>query len=130
MNDLIKQIKELNSQIRTKKKELKDSFEIELLKLLLENPELKNVTAYVNNHEFNDGDATNYSFYYDSLTLNFKDGTEYDDCSKKDSVKELIREKFVQFFGLFDVDNFYEFAYSDWYQDVAFSVKNDKLIIE
>jgi hypothetical protein len=70
--------------------EVKDEFFENLKQLFVDNPKLALITIRVNNHEFNDGDTTSFSLYYEDLTVMDADGNEYERLSyiPKDSKKE------------------------------------------
>ena len=61
MKDTLKKLEELNTQRRVLVKQLEQEFNSSLKQVFVDNPKLEQISMYVNNHEFNDGDAT--SFY-------------------------------------------------------------------
>lgn len=125
----VKKAQEIIKQCKTSMKTL---FETEMIALFKENPTVENISMGVNNHEWNDGDATTFDIYYEDLSLEFKDDTTYDPCNEGDTDKddEKIRESFVELMGLFDVESFYEQHYGEAYESFTLSVKNDKLKAE
>jgi hypothetical protein len=70
--------------------EVKAEFFENLKQLFVDNPKLALITIRVNNHEFNDGDTTSFSLYYEDLTVMDADGNEYQRLSyiPKDNKKE------------------------------------------
>jgi hypothetical protein len=115
MNKVINKVKQLQKDVDNAMKTLKESFNEELLKFMIEN-KIDSFSLGINNHEFNDGDRTYFSLYYEDL--------EIDDLTNEQN------EKITNFFSLFDVDGFYENMFGDKYEAVTFSVKNNELTIE
>lgn len=115
MNDTINKIKELQQSIKDTMKSLEASFKEGLLKFMIEN-DIESFDIRVNNHEFNDGDLTYFSLYYEYLEI--------------EDLSEEVCSKITNFFSLFDVDGFYESIFGDIHEYINFSVKNGKLIIK
>ncbi len=132
----IKQIKqetkEIHLGIASKIKEAEALFKSELPPLL---DGLKRVEIYVNNHEFNDGDATYFGFNYEELTVVTEDELgneyEYNGYPKKENTEiDKKRKVLMEFFDGFNFEGFYEKIFGDQYETVRFSVSDGKLIIE
>jgi len=127
LNEIQTEIDQLNKQIETLNSSKKEIFQSEVNRLLEKHKgKVGSVTIGMNNHEFNDGNATYFSLYVEDLALNFTDelGNEYNYDSypkKKIPELELIRDEFVKFFGLFD-DDFYESIYSGKYDEIVFKL--------
>jgi chromosomal replication initiation ATPase DnaA len=123
------EIIELNKQISALKSSLKDLFTKSLNDLLTENKgKVDKIKIGVNNHEFNDGDDTYFSIYYDDLTLYYSDelGNEYevDGYEKSKNVEaSKLREAFVELFESFDVEDFYETVYGNEYEEIVIKGK-------
>lgn len=123
------EIDNLNKQIVDLKSKIKDSFRADLKDLVLENKDkFDRIEITVNNHEFNDGDATRFSLYYDDMTLVYSDenGDEIEQRPYGDTNSpeiETIRLKFVELFGAYDVDDIYESIYGDEYGTVTIESK-------
>lgn len=86
MKNTIARINELNNQLRDAKKALENEFWIELKNIFDNNPKLESISMYVNNHEFNDGDATTFYLGYDDMTITVDDeevGREWDSKTKE-----------------------------------------------
>ena len=83
------QIKFLQTQVDEFKGQLSTLFETELLSLMKENS-IKSIKMMVNNHEFNDGDATYFSLYYEDLSFATEDGKSYE--AYEDENKELKKK--------------------------------------
>lgn len=125
-------LKTLQQEIADKKKALRPLFEDGLRELFAsQQPAVKSVEVRINNHEFNDGDATYFGFYYDDLGISFSDGVAIDDYNGDEGEAtdrhEAVREEFVKFFGEFDVDGFYETLYGDAYESLSFSYADGKV---
>ena len=127
LNEIQTEIDQLIKQIETLNSSKKEIFQSEVNRLLEKHKgKVGSVTIGLNNHEFNDGNATYFSLYVEDLALNFTDelGNEYKYGSypKKEIPElELIRDEFVKFFGLFD-DDFYESIYSGKYDKIVFKL--------
>ena len=65
LKETLKKIEDLNEQLYKVKNQLVTEFKSELKKIFVDNPTLDRVEMYVNNHEFNDGDATSFYIGYD-----------------------------------------------------------------
>ncbi len=127
-NEITKEIKDLQEQIKNKITDLQSLFKDGLKDLLAANPDIDNISCYINNHEFNDGDSTYFSFSYEEPVLTLKDGTEYDnydDIPNKEHDK--VRKEFVTFCKQFDVDGFYESLFGEQYESIGFSLDKGKL---
>lgn len=131
-NAAIQALKSLQQEIVEKKKSLRPLFEDGLLALFQKHPVVKSLEVSVNNHEFNDGDATYFGFNYEDMTVNFYDGvviSPYDeDVGSPSKEHGVTRDEFVNFFGEFDVDGFYETLYGDAYESLTFNCKAGKVV--
>lgn len=114
MSNTIQKIKELNKQIDDAFKALETEFKNGLLQLMKEN-NIKRFDVGINNHEFNDGDATYFGLDYEYLEI--------------EDVPEEVCEKISEFFDNFAIRNFYEEMFRDKYENIEFRVKNNKLVI-
>lgn len=128
----IQALKTLQQEIADKKKALRPLFENGLRELFAsQQPAVKSVEVRINNHEFNDGDATYFGFYYDDLGISFSDGTAISDYNGDEGAvtdqHRAAQAEFVKFFGEFDVDGFYETLYGDAYESLTFTCENGKV---
>jgi hypothetical protein len=113
----------VNAQLAALKEELPSLFDTGLKELFAKHPTVTGLSVRINNHEFNDGDATYFGFYYEDLTLEVN-GEEFEGDSysaKEESETEKIRQEFVKFFEDFDTNGFYEHRHSDEYESVSFA---------
>jgi hypothetical protein len=124
------EIDNLNKQIFDLKSKIKNSFHDDLKSLVLENKDkFDRIEITVNNHEFNDGDATRFSLYYDDMVLVYLDeqGEEVEQRGKYGDINspemEVIRQKFVELFSVYDVDDIYESIYGDEYGRITIESK-------
>lgn len=127
----IQALKDLQKEILEKKKSLRPLFEDGLQELFAKHPLVKSLEVSVNNHEFNDGEPTYFSLYHEDMTVRFSDDLElssYDEEGKATKQQVAAREEFVEFFGEFDVDGFYEHLYGDAYESLTFEVKRGKVV--
>lgn len=131
-NAAIQALKDLQQEIVEKKKSLRPLFEDGLLALFQKYPLVKSYEARINNHEFNDGDATYFGFNYEDGAINFTDGvaiSEYNgDEGDVTEQHKAIRGEFVKFFSEFAVDGFYETLYGDAYESLTFSCRAGKVV--
>lgn len=129
---VIQALKSLQNEIIEKKKALRPLFEGGLLALFQKHPIVKSLEVNVNNHEFNDGEATYFGFHYGDMTVNFSDGvviSPYDeDVGSPSKEHEAARDEFVKVFSEFNVDDFYETIYGDAYESLTFKVKRGKVV--
>lgn len=121
-------IADLAEQIKEAKNKLSQCFDAELKTLFkshkttIDGFTLDRIEIHINNHEFNDGDATNFSVDFDYLTLIFSDelGNEKTvDYEEENPNFEKVRKEFSKFFGIFDVENFYETKFGDMYDTLT-----------
>jgi hypothetical protein len=130
---IVQEIKDLNAKIADYKSELQTLFKQELTKLLVEHKAVVgHVRVYLNNHEFNDGDATYFGFNHEDLTVVFEDElgneSEYDGYGQATNEQKRIRKTFTDLFSHFDVDNFYETVFSNESGSLRFRAnKEEKL---
>lgn len=120
ITEITNQITSLQKEIADRKKQVGPLFQKGLKELFKKHPTVSDITISINNHEFNDGDATYFSFYYDDLSVEYKAGREYD-AEATDKADSAIQKEFVKFFKQFDVDSFYEDLYSDEHESVTIS---------
>ncbi len=129
----LNKIKEAEEAIKTAKQELEKLFKQELTELLVKyrvepNP-LKSIHMVLNNHEFNDGDATYFGLHYENLTVTFEDEigneTEVDSYGDEKLEFKKIREEFVELFSNFDTNGFYEDVFGRFSESLDFSVGKD-----
>lgn len=133
-------IEKLNNHISlTQKLKLETIVEFKNnLKLLFENnPSLKEFTMHVNNHEFNDGEPTYYSIYYDDVEVVDISRNKYERNSFVTTDPNRNREipivkAVYELFNKYDVLDIYETMFSGEYdRDLTISRNNlDKYIEE
>lgn len=121
-SELKLKISEAQKAIKEAQSNLRGLFDEALLEFFKNNPNIAAFSVYVNNHEFNDGDETSFSVYHDSANLTDKDGNEIDDSEKQEEINSI--------FTSFDIGSFFEQEFSDAYEDLTFSVENNKVITE
>lgn len=100
MKNTIARINELNNQLRDAEKALENEFWIELKSIFNNNPKLESVSMYVNNHEFNDGDATSFYLGYEDMTITV-DGEEVSrewDSKTKEYVSNPTLDGLIELF--------------------------------
>ena len=117
-------VKILESQIGSLNGDLTALFKTELLSLM-KRDDVKVISMGLNNHEFNDGDATNFSLYYEDLKLEMNDGKVCEPYEDENKELKPLRESFVKFFDSFQ--SIFENEFSDGYESISFEVKGSKL---
>lgn len=113
MKESLKKIEELKNQLNTVKSELQKEFKAELKKIFVDNPTLDSIEMSLNNHEFNDGDATSFYIGYEDMNLMI-DGEEVErewDNAAKEYKPNPVLESLIELFG--DVQCIHEDMYGD-----------------
>ena len=75
MKDTLSKLEDLNRQRKEIIDRLQDEFNDALKQVFVDNPKLESIDMYVNNHEFNDGDATSFYIGWEDMTITV-DGVE------------------------------------------------------
>jgi hypothetical protein len=119
MKESLKKIEELKNQLNTVKSELQKEFKAELKKIFVDNPKLDSIEMYVNNHEFNDGDATSFYIGYEDLKI-VVEGEEVErewDNSTKEYKPNPVLESLINLFG--DTQCIHEDLYGDEWEHLS-----------
>jgi len=119
MKESLKKIEELKNQLNTVKSELQKEFKAELKKIFVDNPTLDSIEMYLNNHEFNDGDATSFYIGYEDLKI-VVEGEEVErewDNATKEYKPNPVLESLIELFG--DVHCIHEDLYGDEYEHLS-----------
>ena len=119
MKESLKKIEKLNEQLRAVKTELTNEFKVELKKIFVDNPTLDSVEMYLNNHEFNDGDATSFYIGYEDLKI-VVEGEEVErdwDSETKEYKSNPVIDSLIQLFG--DVQCIHEDLYGDEWEHLS-----------
>jgi hypothetical protein len=119
MKESLKKIEELKNQLNTVKSELQKEFKAELKKIFVDNPTLDSIEMSLNNHEFNDGDATSFYIGYEDMNLMI-DGEEvereWDNATKEYKPNPLL-ESLIELFG--DTQCIHEDLYGDEWEHLS-----------
>jgi len=119
MKESLKKIEELKNQLNTVKSELQKEFKAELKKIFVANPTLDSIEMSLNNHEFNDGDATSFYIGYEDMNLMI-DGEEvereWDNATKEYKPNPLL-ESLIELFG--DTQCIHEDLYGDEWEHLS-----------
>ena len=119
MKESLKKIEELKNQLNTVKSELQKEFKADLKKIFVDNPTLDSIEMYLNNHEFNDGDATSFYIGYEDMNLMI-DGEEvereWDNATKEYKPNPLL-ESLIELFG--DTQCIHEDLYGDEWEHLS-----------
>jgi hypothetical protein len=119
MKESLKKIEELKNQLNAVKSELQKEFKAELKKIFVDNPTLDSIEMYLNNHEFNDGDATSFYIGYEDLKI-VVEGEEVErewDNATKQYKPNPVLESLIELFG--DVHCIHEELYGDEYEHLS-----------
>ena len=119
MKDTLSKLADLNRQRKEIIDRLQDEFNDALKQVFVDNPTLEKINMYVNNHEFNDGDATSFNIGWEDMTITV-DGVEMQrewDRTTKDYVSNPILENLIELFG--QVQDIHENIYGDAYEDLT-----------
>ena len=113
MKDTLKKLAELENQRREVIDQLSKEFHEALKQVFVDNPKLEKINMYVNNHEFNDGDATSFYLGWEDMTVTI-DGEEISRDWNKGSNNPVVNnlaELFEQVQGIHE--NIYGDAYGE-----------------
>jgi len=119
MKETLKKIAKLNDQLNEVKSELQKEFKAELKKIFVANPKLDSVEMYLNNHEFNDGDATSFYIGYEDMRLVIEGEDverEWDNATKDYKANQLL-ESLIELFG--EVQCIHEDMYGDEWEHLS-----------
>jgi hypothetical protein len=108
MKHIIEKLQELNNQRDALLKQMRNEFEASIKQLFVENENVHGIYMYLNNHEFNDGDQTNFYIGYDDLELRDSEGDEYENVE--------LREKLVELFAA--TQDIHELMYGEEYGEL------------
>ena len=119
MKDTLSKLADLNRQREEIIDRLQDEFNDALKQVFVDNPKLESIDMYINNHEFNDGDATSFYIGWEDMTITV-DGVEMQrewDSTTKNYVSNPILENLTELFG--QVQDIHENIYGDAYEDLT-----------
>ena len=119
MKDTLKKLEELNTQRRVLVKQLEQEFNSSLKQVFVDNPKLEQISMYVNNHEFNDGDATSFYIGWEDMTISV-DGEEIErewDRNTNAYVEHPLLNNLIELFG--QVQDIHEDIYGDAYENLT-----------
>lgn len=119
MKDTLSKLADLNRQRKEIIDRLQDEFNDALKQVFVDNPTLEKINMYVNNHEFNGGDATSFYIEWEDLTITV-DGVEVQrkwNSKTKEYVSNPILENLTELFG--QVQDIHENIYGDAYEDLT-----------
>ena len=119
MKDTLSKLADLNRQRKEIIDRLQDEFNDALKQVFVDNPTLEKINMSVNNHEFNDGDATSFYIGWEDMTITV-DGVEMQrewDRTTKNYVANPTLENVIELFG--QVQDIHENIYGDAYEDLT-----------
>ena len=119
MKDTLSKLADLNRQREEIIDRLQDEFNDALKQVFVDNPTLEKINMYVNNHEFNDGDATSFYIGWEDMTITV-DGVEVQrewNRNTKEYVSNPILENLIELFG--QVQDIHENIYGDAYENLT-----------
>jgi len=103
----IDQLTKLQESVSKIKIDAKVEFIENLKQLFLDNPTLDTIKIRINNHEFNDGDPTNFSLYYEDMEVTDTDNNifERNDYGCKDPDRNRTHPLVAAAFNIFNKYN-------------------------
>ena len=119
MKDTLKKLEELNIQRRDIIDQLIKEFNATLKQVFVDNPKLERISMYVNNHEFNDGDATSFYLGWEDMTITV-DGQEIErewDSKTKEYIENPLLNNLIELFG--QIQDIHEDIYGDAYENLT-----------
>ena len=119
MKDTLSKLADLNRQREEIIDRLQDEFNDALKQVFIDNPKLEQISMYVNNHEFNDGDATSFYIGWDDMTISV-DGEEIQrewDRNTNAYVENPLLNNLIELFG--QVQDIHENIYGDAYENLT-----------
>ena len=119
MKDTLKKLTDLENQRREVIDQITKEFNDALKQVFVDNPKLESINMSVNNHEFNDGDATSFNIGWEDMTITV-DGVEVQrkwNSKTKEYVSNPILENLTELFG--QVQDIHENIYGDEYENLT-----------
>lgn len=119
MKDTLKKLANLETQRREIIDQLVEEFNATLKQVFVDNPKLERISMYVNNHEFNDGDATTFYIGWEDMTITV-DGEEIQrewDSKTKEYTENPLLDNLIELFG--QVQDLHEDIYGEAYGDLT-----------
>ena len=126
MKDTLKKLEELNIQRRDIIDQLIKEFNATLKQVFVDNPKLERISMYVNNHEFNDGDATSFYLGWEDMTITV-DGQEIErewNSKTKEYIENPLLNNLIELFG--QVQDIHEDIYGDVYESL--NIEREELV--
>lgn len=126
MKDTLKKLTDLENQRREVIHQITKEFNEALKQVFVDNPKLESINMSVNNHEFNDGDATSFYIGWEDMTITV-DGVEVQrewKTTSKKYVSNPILENLTELFG--QVQDIHENIYGDEYENLT--IEREKIL--
>lgn len=126
MKDTLKKLTDLENQRREVIHQITKEFNEALKQVFVDNPKLESINMSVNNHEFNDGDATSFYIGWEDMTITV-DGVEVQrewKTRSKKYVSNPILENLTELFG--QVQDIHENIYGDEYENLT--IEREKIL--
>lgn len=127
--ELINKLIEQQEIVTKLKVEAKNEFIENLKKLFVDNPNLKSFSIRINNHEFNDGDSTYFSLYYEDVEVTDTDNNSFErnDWSSsevdRNASNPLVKAVFELFYD-YDIADLHELIFGDHFDRIEISRDN------
>ena len=127
--ELINKLIEQQAIVSKLKVDAKQEFIENLKKLFVDNPTLKSFKIRLNNHEFNDGDATHFSLYYEDVEITDTDNNSFErnDWSSKEADRNAsnpLVKAVYELFNNYDVADLHELIFGDHFDRIEISRDN------
>ena len=127
--EIIKKLIEQNKIVSNLTVDARQEFLANLKQLFDDNPNLTQIKMRINNHEFNDGDPTDFSLYYENVEVTDSDNNifERNDYGSSDPDRNRSHPLVSAVFDLFDmyaVGDLYESIFGEEYGDLEITRHN------
>lgn len=119
MKNTLKKLADLENQRQEIINQLMNEFNATLKQVFIDNPKLDKIGMYVNNHEFNDGDATSFYLGWEDMNITV-DGEEVErewDSNTKAYIDNPLLDGIIELFG--QVQDIHEDLYGDAYESLT-----------
>jgi hypothetical protein len=119
MRNTLNKLAEIETQRQTIIEQLLKEFNQALKQVFIDNPKLEKIRMYVDNHEFNDGDATTFYIGWEDMTITV-DGEEIQrewDSKTKAYTENALLDNLIELFG--QVQDIHEDLYGDAYESLT-----------
>lgn len=130
--DTINKIKAIVKQVKDLQKELSTLFKADIAAFLKKHEEsFDGVRIGVSNHEFSDGDLTSFYLLYEEpeyIHFSKNDESLDDENDETPEIFQPAQKEFSKLLGKYDVEDFFEQEFGNYYESVDITVKDGQLV--